>query len=190
MDTFIDKLAQKTVANDIINANTAAEARESQRIKDQLAGYEELLQEMKQVNLKNIEAASKVSDMLGEAGSLATRDAGGAEVSKEMIDAAKASSEETLREVRSASQETVSAVKTASEDMVAASMRSSEKAIAATNSSKEEIIAAFKENSDNVKESIDSLKRSADDAVASVKRASDDAISSISGKAGENIGIS
>ena len=34
MDTFIDKLAQKTIANDMISANTAAEAREKQKISE------------------------------------------------------------------------------------------------------------------------------------------------------------
>ena len=140
MDTFIDKLAQKSVANDMISANSAAEARESQRLQEQLASYEELLQEMKQVNLKNIESASKVSDMLGEAGSMTTRGAEDTGASQEMIEAAKASSKETTEAVRAASEETLNAVKTTSEDMIAASMRSSEKAIAATKSSAEEII--------------------------------------------------
>ena len=85
MDTFIDKLAQKTVANDMISANSAAEARENQRLKDQLASYEEILQEMKQVNLKNIESASKVSDMISQAGSMPSKEAAPAVDSEEIM---------------------------------------------------------------------------------------------------------
>ena len=60
MDTFIDKLAQKSKANEMINANSEAEARENQRRAEQLAGYEQLLEDMKQINLKNLESASKI----------------------------------------------------------------------------------------------------------------------------------
>ena len=73
MDTFIDKLAQKNKANEMIDANTEAEARENKRIRDQLAGYEQLLEEMKQVNLKNLESASKVSEMIDNASESVSR---------------------------------------------------------------------------------------------------------------------
>ena len=64
MDTFIDKLAQKNTATDMINANSEAEARENKRRAEQIAGYEQLLEDMKQVNLKNLESAAKINEML------------------------------------------------------------------------------------------------------------------------------
>ena len=50
MDTFMDKLAQKFTAQEMIKANSAAEAAELQRIRDQVKKYNDCLQEMKQVN--------------------------------------------------------------------------------------------------------------------------------------------
>ena len=50
MDTFMDKLAQKFTAQEMIKANSAAEAAELQRMRDQVKQYDECLQEMKLVN--------------------------------------------------------------------------------------------------------------------------------------------
>jgi len=50
MDTFMDKLAQKFTAQEIIKANAAAEAAELQRTRNQVKQYDECLQEMKLVN--------------------------------------------------------------------------------------------------------------------------------------------
>lgn len=66
MDTFIDKLAQKFTAQEIIRANSAAEAKENRKLKEQVENYENLLQQMKQLNLKNLESADEVRRMLQE----------------------------------------------------------------------------------------------------------------------------
>ena len=47
MDTFIDKLAQKRNAQEIIRANTAAEAQKMEKLEKQVEAYEGLLQEMR-----------------------------------------------------------------------------------------------------------------------------------------------
>ena len=172
MDTFIDKLAQKTVANDMISANSAAEARENQRLKDQLASYEEILQEMKQVNLKNIESASKVSDMISQAGSMPSKEAAPAVDSEEIMTASMRASEKAIAATKSSTEEIVAALKSNSDSVLEAVKANAENA------------SGMKASSE---EAIDSLKRSADDAVASVKRASDDALLSVSGKANDSI---
>ena len=66
MDTFIDKLAQKFTGQDMIKANLAAEAEETKSLRDKMEGYESLLQEMRQINLKNMESAERVNEMLQE----------------------------------------------------------------------------------------------------------------------------
>ncbi len=63
MDTFIDKLAQKFTAGEVIKGNAAAEAKEIAKLREQVENYENLLQEMKLVNLKNMESAQKVADL-------------------------------------------------------------------------------------------------------------------------------
>ena len=46
MDNFIDKLAQKFNAQELIKANTQAEAKELERLQLQVAEYERILQEI------------------------------------------------------------------------------------------------------------------------------------------------
>lgn len=57
MDNFMDKLAQKWNAGELIKANSAAEAMELKRLQEQVAEYETILQEMRKLNLKNAELA-------------------------------------------------------------------------------------------------------------------------------------
>lgn len=66
MDTFIDKLAHKLTAQEMIKANSAADAAELQRAKTQLAKYEELLRELKEVGRLNAESAKQVRDLAAE----------------------------------------------------------------------------------------------------------------------------
>ena len=66
MDTFIDKLAQRFSAQDMIRANLAAEAKETRKLREKMESYESLLQEMRQINLKNMESAERVNLILQE----------------------------------------------------------------------------------------------------------------------------
>ena len=63
MDTFIDKLAQKFTAQEIIKANMTAEAKENKKLREQVETYETLIQEMKQLNFKNMESAERVNKL-------------------------------------------------------------------------------------------------------------------------------
>ena len=64
MDTFMDKLAQKFTAQEMIKANAAAEAAELQRTRDQVKKYNDCLQEMKQVNDNTKEALAQIEKAL------------------------------------------------------------------------------------------------------------------------------
>lgn len=66
MDTFIDKLAQKRNAQEIIQANMTAEALKVGELENQVKTYDELMQEIRQVNLKTAENASEVQEVLKE----------------------------------------------------------------------------------------------------------------------------
>ena len=66
MDTFMDKLAQKFTAQEIIKANSAAEAAELQRTREQVEKYNDCLQEMKQVNDNTKAALVQVEKVLAE----------------------------------------------------------------------------------------------------------------------------
>ena len=66
MDTFIDKLAQKRNAQEMILANMTAEAAEMELMQDRMKAYDELMQEIRQVNLKTAENLMDVQNTLKE----------------------------------------------------------------------------------------------------------------------------
>ena len=76
MDTFMDKIAQKFTAGEIIKANSAADAEQLQRLQQQVKKYDDCLAEMKQVNqsleaviasgVKKFETAEINTDKLNE----------------------------------------------------------------------------------------------------------------------------
>lgn len=70
MDNFMDKVAQKLTSQDMIRANAAADAAEMENLetqvalfKEQMERYDDCLQEMRKLNLKNIESAQGVQDL-------------------------------------------------------------------------------------------------------------------------------
>lgn len=66
MDNFIDKLAHKINAQDVIKANSQAEAAEMKKLQLQVAEYEKILQEMRKLNYKNVELSDKMDVLVGE----------------------------------------------------------------------------------------------------------------------------
>ena len=66
MDNFMDKLAQKFSAQEMIKANSQAEAEEMKRLQLQVAEYEKILQEMRKLNYRNTELAEKLDMMIGD----------------------------------------------------------------------------------------------------------------------------
>lgn len=66
MDTFIDKLAQKRNAQEMIRANSAAEAAKMAQMQNQLKSYDEMMQEIRRVNLKTAENVENVRTVLSE----------------------------------------------------------------------------------------------------------------------------
>lgn len=66
MDNFMDKLAQKFNAQEVIKANSQAEAAEMKKLQLQVAEYEKILQEMRKLNYKNSELSEKIDGLVGE----------------------------------------------------------------------------------------------------------------------------
>ncbi len=66
MDNFMDKLAQKFSAQEVIKANSQAEAAEMKKLQLQVAEYEKILQEMRKLNYKNSELSEKIDGLVGE----------------------------------------------------------------------------------------------------------------------------
>ena len=66
MDNFIDRLAQKFTAGEVIRANAAAEERDLRRLREQVAEYERCLQEMRKVQMTNTQTARNLHDLMVE----------------------------------------------------------------------------------------------------------------------------
>ena len=66
MDNFIDRLAQKFTAGEVIRANSAAEERELKRLREQVAEYERCLQEMRRIQMTNTQTAQNLHDLMVE----------------------------------------------------------------------------------------------------------------------------
>ena len=66
MDNFMDKLAQKLSSQEVIKANSQAEAAQMKKLQLQVAEYEKILQEMRKLNYKNTEVSEKIDVQVGE----------------------------------------------------------------------------------------------------------------------------
>jgi len=62
MDTFMDKLAQKLNAQEMIKANSAADAEEMSRLKSQVEGYKECLDKVQQLADEGIGKLQQLTD--------------------------------------------------------------------------------------------------------------------------------
>lgn len=62
----MDKLAHKFSAQEMIRANSQAEAEEMKRLQLQVSEYEKILQEMRKLNYRNTELAEKLDLMIGD----------------------------------------------------------------------------------------------------------------------------
>jgi archaellum component FlaC len=73
MDNFMDKISQKLNSQDLIRANSAADAAELENLesqvavfKEQMEKYDDCMQEMRQLNLKNMESAQDVQNLTSQ----------------------------------------------------------------------------------------------------------------------------
>lgn len=64
MDNFIDKLAQRFSAQEMIKANSQAETEEMRRLELQVSEYEKILQEMRKLHYKNTEISERLDQMI------------------------------------------------------------------------------------------------------------------------------
>lgn len=66
MDNFMDKLAQRLNAQEMIKANYAAETEKMEKLQSQIEEYDACLQEMRKLNVKNVEISENVNRVIME----------------------------------------------------------------------------------------------------------------------------
>ena len=64
VDNFMDKLAKRFNAGEMIRANAQAEARDMKRLQERTAEYENMMREMRRLNLKNVEVTEQVQQLI------------------------------------------------------------------------------------------------------------------------------
>lgn len=64
MDNFMDKIAQKLSSQEVIRANSAADAVQIERLQAQVAEYNACVQEMRKLNLRNVESEQRLQALL------------------------------------------------------------------------------------------------------------------------------
>lgn len=125
MDNFMDKLAQRFNAQEMIKANSHAEAQEMGRLREQLRAYDECLQEMRKLNLKNTETAEQVRTLTAQLSELASKSLAALEEERgrdnEKLDTALTELQTVLGELQQAAAENDKQTAEAQEKLLAAS---------------------------------------------------------------------
>ena len=115
MDNFMDKIAQKLNSQELIRANAAADAAELENLEKQLAifkeqmeKYDDCIQEMRKLNLKNIESAQGVQNLADQANEKIGQTVG--EVEAESVSRIKQTSEVSIAGINQALSESLAKI--------------------------------------------------------------------------------
>ena len=174
MDNFVDKLSQKINAQEMIRANAQAEAGEMQRLQEQVAQYEAILQDMRKLNYKNSELTDKINNLVDESmqkvqNAQVTGESaeGTANISSDLSEAIMVAVDEALRgmDVGSTLNESVNNTLMVPVDQ----MKQSSLMVS-------DSVSEVRQIAEDVKESVDEVRSSSEELKTSVKASVDNAI--------------
>lgn len=147
MDTFMDKLASKINAQEMIRANSAAEAQENERLSLEVEEYKLCLQEMREINMQNAATADEIANLVKTSmDKIALVQAEGGK-SDEVIASMQNNLEEMLNAIRMNSDKLISVVSGNTDRVMSAVEGSSEKIVS-------EIMAGLNAGNDEFKEAL------------------------------------
>lgn len=169
MDNFMDKLAEKYNAQDMIRANSQAESAQMQSLQEQVEAYEAVLQEMRKLNYKNTELTEKmyalVDESIEKVRTLQIEAEGGAnteQVSREMTDAVN----RAMSEAASNLDETV--VRSLTQTLETAIQQPADQLRQSTEDVKNSVVAV-QSSADDMRNGVDSVKSSVEDMTAGME---------------------
>lgn len=143
MDNFIDKITQKLNSQDMIRANSAADAAELESLENQLAVFKEqmerydgCLQEMRKLNLKNMESAQGVQELTDQASEKIEKTAGVVETA-------------SVSKIQQTSDASIEGIKKTSDMSIAGIQQTSDASIAGIKQTVTESLAKIAEIKDN-----------------------------------------
>lgn len=137
MDTFMDKLASKLNAQEMIRANSAAEAKENERLHKEVEVYKQCLEQMREISQQNVTMGDEVAELV--------------KVSMDkiaQIQAESGKSEEVLLAMQNHSDEMMTTLKSNSDTVMASVKNSSDVVISALRNT-------MQTNTDSVKKTLE-----------------------------------
>lgn len=147
MDNFMEKIAQKLNSQDMIRANSAADAAELENLKNQITlfkeqmeKYDECLQEMRKLNLRNIESAKGVQELTQQAGDQLEKTVG--EVEAASVSKIQQTSDLSIAGIQQTSDASIAGIKETSDVSIAGINQAVEESLAK--------IAQIKEHSEEL----------------------------------------
>lgn len=154
MDNFIDKITQKLNSQDMIRANSAADAAELQSLENQLAVFKEqmerydgCLQEMRKLNLKNIESAQGVQELTDQASEKIEKTAGAVETAS--VSKIQQTSDASIAGIQQTSDASIAGIKKTSDMSIAGIQQTSDASIAGIKQTVTESLAKIAQIKDN-----------------------------------------
>lgn len=180
MDTFLNKLSQKANAQELINANSAADTAKMEMMQKQMDEYDKLLQEMRKVNLKAIENMEQLQKVMNESLQKIEAIQESSDVHADMeklleemkkqsdeLAAARKQQEGLAAETKKQQEELVAGTKKQLEEFVAETKKQQEEAAAETKKQMEELITGMKEQQENLlpemKKQVEEVVKRSDD---------------------------
>ena len=120
MDTFMDKLASRLNAQEMIRANAEAEAKENERLHKEVEVYKQCLEKMREISQQNVTMGDDVSELVRASMDKIAQIQAESGKSEDVLVAMQDNSNAVMSSVKSSSDAVMSSVKSSSDVVVAA----------------------------------------------------------------------
>ena len=151
MDTFIDKLASRLNAQEMIRANAAAEAKENERLHKEVEVYKQCLEKMREISQQNVTMGDDVSELVRASMDKIAQIQAESGKSEDVLVAMQDNSNAVMSSVKSSSDAVMSSVKSSSDVVVAAVKANSDSVMNAISGSSDKIMEMLGAGNDEFK---------------------------------------
>ena len=150
MDTFMDKLASKINAQEMIRANSSAEAKENERLSQEVEEYRQCLQEMRQISLQNSATADEIAELVKTSMDKIAAIQAESGKSDDVVVVMQNNLNEMLNAIRMNSDKLVSVVSGNADRVMSAVEGSSDKVMSAVEGSSDKVMNALEGSTDKI----------------------------------------
>ena len=151
MDTFMDKLASRLNAQEMIRANAAAEAKENERLHKEVEVYKQCLEKMREISQQNVTMGDDVSELVRASMDKIAQIQAESGKTEDVLVAMQDNSNAVMSSVKSSSDAVMSSVKSSSDVVVAAVKANSDSVMNAISGSSDKIMEMLGTGNDEFK---------------------------------------